>query len=814
MTLRILAILCLFLIGLNKSANAQAVKVYTYEETPALGPFPPTSLPSINTVFSGTDPWGLPWFSGDADTSASVIFEHTGTTVSPTISDQVIMEKVIYFCGQTDVQFRLNSSTEQDLCWLYVSPNSNPQLAVQVLALESGAIESIPATAPIDPKGGIFVRAYLSDDTDDASIGVEWRSAEQPFWAPLVDDDLVSLNGYSSELTDSVICIGDNTDLTMENSDLGISYVLRDDADNSVVDGPYLGVGGPLVFNTGSVTEETTFHVYALGAGDALNFDGVNDHVLIPYDADYELTDGTIEVIIKPESVGSNQTFLAFENAAGTSTAYSFHILPGLTGIGFDNGSSIETITTAISEDWQMLSFVDNGTNTEAFIDGVSIGTFPIQFGTVSDASMNLILGGNGPLSEMFNGDMEEVRIYDIAKNSADIITDLDSCLMGSEEGLIAYYSFEDSYGSTTLQDITISGNDGALTNMDEFTDWVSSTPLTCASCDVQMPGLYTVYVPYALETVEICEGDSAFLQSAYQTESGIYFDTLTSAILPCDSIIETELIVHPIHSNPNPLITICTGDSVLIFGNYESVSGTYYDSLTSSVGCDSIVIQELMVGEPYFEELPDAFICPFDSVLVFDTYEHFPGVYYDSLLTVTGCDSVYQRTVHPSSTPPVGIVDYGLNPICAESGPVLLPLGSPAGGSYSGEGVSGDFFDPTGLSSGTYYTSYTYTSPHGCSNTDSTAVMVMECLGLEEWADELGVQVYPNPSNGTFVLQLERVDTEINLQIFSTRGQLIHQELIIQNQSNIQLPNPAPGIYLMQISSEKGVIHREIVVE
>jgi hypothetical protein len=45
---------------------------------------------------------------------------------------------------------------------------------------------------------------------------------------------------------------------------------------------------------------------------------------------------------------------------------------------------------------------------------------------------------------------------------------------------------------------------------------------------------------------IEICEGDSILLAGKYQKLSGIYYDTLVTSN-DCDSIITTTLVVKPI---------------------------------------------------------------------------------------------------------------------------------------------------------------------------------------------------------------------------------------------------------------------------
>lgn len=59
---------------------------------------------------------------------------------------------------------------------------------------------------------------------------------------------------------------------------------------------------------------------------------------------------------------------------------------------------------------------------------------------------------------------IDEVRIWDVARDSSDIQSTIMTCLTGTEPGLLAYYNFEhDSNG--TVVDITPNGNDGTIVN-------------------------------------------------------------------------------------------------------------------------------------------------------------------------------------------------------------------------------------------------------------------------------------------------------------------------------------------------------------
>lgn len=91
-----------------------------------------------------------------------------------------------------------------------------------------------------------------------------------------------------------------------------------------------------------------------------------------------------------------------------------------------------------------------------------------------------------------------------------------------------------------------------------------------------------------------ICEGETYSFSSQNLVALGIYNDTLTS-FGGCDSIVTLNLIINPI-SRDTTTQSICTGDSILWGSDYYKAGGYYNDTLTSSLGCDSIKMLHLMV--------------------------------------------------------------------------------------------------------------------------------------------------------------------------------------------------------------------------
>jgi len=174
-------------------------------------------------------------------------------------------------------------------------------------------------------------------------------------------------------------------------------------------------------------------------------------------------------------------------------------------------------------------------------------------------------------------------------------------------------------------------------------------TLTTAAGCDSIVITMLTVIAPVVMNIpAKICEGESYFAGGAFQTQSGTYYDTLTSAS-GCDSIVVTELSVYP---SPvvNTAAQICEGESYFAGGAFQSESGTYYDTFTTAFGCDSVVITDLTVIAPVFENL-SAEICEGESYFAGGAFQTQSGTYYDTLTSASGCDSiaVTELTVHPS---------------------------------------------------------------------------------------------------------------------------------------------------------------------
>ncbi|WP_417612590.1 lamin tail domain-containing protein [Owenweeksia hongkongensis] len=152
------------------------------------------------------------------------------------------------------------------------------------------------------------------------------------------------------------------------------------------------------------------------------------------------------------------------------------------------------------------------------------------------------------------------------------------------------------------------------------------------------------------LASTSVCDGDSSMIFAIWQSVAGFYYDTVDN-VNGCDSILIQELVVNPNYTDVLSAVSICSGDSLMIFGEWENSGGIYYDSLQTNNGCDSIIVQELIV-DSIINTIGTETICLGDSVLIFGNWEMTGGAYPDTSSSSRSCDSIHtiSLTVLPVS--------------------------------------------------------------------------------------------------------------------------------------------------------------------
>ncbi|MBA3901008.1 MAG: hypothetical protein H0X62_12510, partial [Bacteroidetes bacterium] len=93
------------------------------------------------------------------------------------------------------------------------------------------------------------------------------------------------------------------------------------------------------------------------------------------------------------------------------------------------------------------------------------------------------------------------------------------------------------------------------------------------------------------------------------------------------------------------------------------------------------------------------------------------------------GCTNSANRNIQVMSIPSVSLAIP--SQICLQDTALLLDGGNPKGGTFSGTGVSGNYFEPAIAGEGDHLITYVYTNSSGCSDTAALSINVDKCLGI-----------------------------------------------------------------------------------
>jgi len=79
---------------------------------------------------------------------------------------------------------------------------------------------------------------------------------------------------------------------------------------------------------------------------------------------------------------------------------------------------------------------------------------------------------------------------------------------------------------------------------------------------------------------------------------------------------------------------------------------------------------------------------------------------------------------------------------------------------------------------------------------------------------EQLGVKIYPNPSNGRFTIEFKNNNEVNGIKIFDLTGKMVYNELFDDNYKEIDLSNLAKGVYILQMIVEDNELSTKLLIE
>lgn len=230
------------------------------------------------------------------------------------------------------------------------------------------------------------------------------------------------------------------------------------------------------------------------------------------------------------------------------------------------------------------------------------------------------------------------------------------------------------------------------------------------------------------------------------------------------------------------------------------SSSGTYQQILTNSVGCDSTITLNLTINQPSNFTINQTSCSPltFNGETFIST-----GTYQQTLQNVAGCDSnlTLNLIIHEIDTT---VTPNGITLASNQTGTVSYQwLNCP---SFSViPGATSQTF--TANANGSYAVKIT---KNGCIDTSSCYEVVE--VSVNNPIIDLGLKLYPNPTNGIFYLDFEKGFDHSTVQISDLTGRKIQTLHDISGQHiELSLAGSQPGLYFIECEINQKIYRLKI---
>ena len=221
----------------------------------------------------------------------------------------------------------------------------------------------------------------------------------------------------------------------------------------------------------------------------ALKFDGNDDFIKINNSSDINIgshhTNKTIEAWFKVDNKNITSRKQTIYEQGGTVRGLNIYVFGGSLYVGgwnepesrWNPGTWLST-NLIQSNTWHHVALTLNGGNSvsnnafKGYIDGIQFGSGKgsklwshggdISIGRNRDTKFH---SGDFNSARYFSGYIDEVRLWNTTRTESEILSKKDTVLSGDEQGLTAYYSFQENSGTVANDGQTQSNNDGSIRN-------------------------------------------------------------------------------------------------------------------------------------------------------------------------------------------------------------------------------------------------------------------------------------------------------------------------------------------------------------
>jgi sugar lactone lactonase YvrE len=177
---------------------------------------------------------------------------------------------------------------------------------------------------------------------------------------------------------------------------------------------------------------------------------------------------------------------------------------------------------------------------------------------------------------------------------------------------------------------------------------------------------------------------------------------------------------------------------------------------------------------------------------------------------TAIGCGPSAPVTVTVNVVPLPTVTVTGNTVVCSGDTTTLTASGATTY-TWSNTGETSASIIP----SPTVTTNYTVTGTdvNNCMNTDTISIIVNNCTtGFNKLASNNELNIYPNPNNGSFVIELQNTLYNVHCTVYNVNGKVVLSQNI-NGKTSIDASTLNEGVYNISLQSNEGVVNKRVVI-
>lgn len=476
-----------------------------------------------------------------------------------------------------------------------------------------------------------------------------------------------------------------------------------------------------------------------------------------------------------------------------------------------------------------LYTFAIEGTGSEVELNQTTL-TNVNCFGDSTGAVTVVASSGVGPYTYLWSNGNTTASISGVASGNYTVVaTDVNGC---TDTLSVTITQSPQLLGTITATNVSCNGgNDGSATiaangGVGQLS-YLWSSGGTASSETGLSAGTVSVIVTDSLgcslaDTITITEPAALQVTLAAQTTPSCFGDSNGTATVNANGGTAPYTYIWTSGSTTNTEVGLAAGtytvqvtDSLgciqsltvtLTQPNQLLVTGTAVNPATCNGNSGSIDIT-VTDGTPGYTYVWS------NAAITEDVSGLIAGTYSCIVNDTNGCaDTISFVLVDPN--PPVVNMSTLPASICESDNSITLS-GTPAGGTFSGPGVTGNTFDPSTLN-GNVTITYTYVdNSTQCQGSATQSIVVDACTGVDEAIGTSAISIYPNPSTGVVMIAFgEKMNDVATIEVFNSVGQQVKSATTTATLFELDLTGYASGVYHVRVTNGNNLSVTKILLQ